>query len=132
PTLWRAEQARPLLLLRRRRRRRCDKVPVPCRAAQDRRQVFAKQVSLIDQIQRRLADETEIGVLVAIPLFDRGPRITGTPALGGAARQRNVRTLHARQLGRRSGTSVEEIPSGIGGERNRELGHPDPGDTVAV
>src|SRR2546426_7668531 len=114
-------------LSRRRTGGRRDVVPVAGGVLDDHWEIVRQQVSLSDQLERRLGYLADVLVLVVIALFDRRARIAFLLSLHAGARQRNVRALHAREHVGGSRAVVEQIPAGVGRERNRELRHSDSG-----
>ena len=53
------------------------------RIAQDDREVLSQQETVVDEIQRRLAHQAQVLILVVIPLDDRQARIVGPCPIGG-------------------------------------------------
>src|SRR4029453_4058332 len=94
--------------------------------------VLLQEVALANQIVGGLGDLRQVLIARGVALFDRSARIAGVLALGTRFRERNERPLHSRRDVGRSGSVVEQIPSGVSGKRHRELRHTNPGELVSI
>ena len=98
----------------------------------ERRQVLAQQVAGVDEFERRGGVAAEVVLPARVALLHRGPRVAGGLPLARRPRERQERPHHAGEFVRRPGLGAEQVPAGVGGERDRHFRQPDAGGLVPV
>ena len=96
------------------------------------RQVVGQQIVVFHQRSAGILHELQIALARGIAFFDRLTRIVRPFTLSFRAGERHIRAEQREQLVRRADGRLSEIPSGIGCERDGDLGEPNPRELVAV
>src|SRR5262249_34974978 len=107
-------------------------IPSGARLFDDARDVVFQQVSFRYEFVRSFCHQGDVVLPILVSLFYGRTRIRRLLPLSLRPSKRNERTLHARQRIRGASLLVEQIPTCVRRQRNREFRHSDAGRFVTV
>jgi hypothetical protein len=100
--------------------------------ADDPADVLGQQEALGRQLPRGRAEPGEVVVAVAVPGRDRAPPVPGTDGVARGHPERQAVAGQRAQAGPLRAFRQQQVPAGVGRQRDSQFGMPDSGHLVAV